>query len=79
MRSLNWDKVPHGLASKTSSLWCKSIQGKFDIKINIDPSVLVQLFAQPTRSPEVQKLKKGIGLDPKTCFNLDIFLKKYGK
>ena len=57
MKKVNWVKLSKNVASCTGTLWQKSAKGETDIKIDIDPGSVEDLFAQP----EIKKAKKDSG------------------
>ena len=57
MKKVNWVKVSKNVASCSGALWQKSAKGEEDIKVDIDPVSVEDLFARP----EIKKVKKGDG------------------
>ena len=57
MKKVNWVKVSKNAASGTGTLWQKSAKGEVDVKVDIDPVSVEDLFARP----EMKKAKKDGG------------------
>ena len=54
MKKVNWVKVSKNTASGTGALWQKTAKGEEDVKVDIDPASVEDLFARP----EIKKAKK---------------------
>ena len=57
MKKVNWVKLSKNAASCSGTLWQKSAKGETDVKVDIDPDSVEDLFAQPER----KKVKKDDG------------------
>ena len=54
MKKVNWVKLSKNAASDTGAVWHKSAKGEEDIKVDIDPESVEDMFARP----EIKKAKK---------------------
>ena len=72
MKRLYWTKVSRHEATRDSSLWSISLRDKLDIKVNIDPSTLEELFPRfekrKRKEPSVES--KEVNIDPFTLEEL---------